>query len=236
MQDPILITGAPRSGTSMIAGIIHICGAFKGDTSGPNKNNQKGMYENAQIRNGIVKPYLREIGVDPKGQFPLPDPHKIPIPNDLRVRVETVMKREGYKGGPWMYKGAKMALTWPMWHYAFPDAKWIIVRRKTSDIINSCMNTGFMNAFSKQENQLAVGAEEERGGWLWWVHQHHNRFIEMFTEGLNAQVVWPERLVKANYEQMKKTVEWLGLEWKGDKVAEFIEPKLWKARNKNKIV
>ena len=38
MKDPILITGCARSGTSMIAGVINICGAFGGDMAGPNAN------------------------------------------------------------------------------------------------------------------------------------------------------------------------------------------------------
>jgi hypothetical protein len=56
MKDPILITGAARSGTSMTAGVINICGAFGGVLSGPNKNNKKGMFENNRIRQDIAKP------------------------------------------------------------------------------------------------------------------------------------------------------------------------------------
>jgi hypothetical protein len=97
------------------------------------------------------------------------------------------------------------------------------------------MKTGFMNAFSKQEKREAVNAKTEWDGWIWWVHQHHQRFIEMFTEGLNTQVIWPERLIKADYSQIKKAIEWLGLEWKGEEVAQFIEPKIWKARQKQRI-
>ena len=89
MEDKsILITGCARSGTSMIAGIINMCGAFAGDTSGPNRYNQKGMYENAKIRNSIVKPYLREIGMDPKGQFPLPNVKTIPDIYNLKRLVQ----------------------------------------------------------------------------------------------------------------------------------------------------
>ena len=46
-KQPIIITGCARSGTSMIAGIIHLCGAWKGNTSGPNKYNKKGNYNNS---------------------------------------------------------------------------------------------------------------------------------------------------------------------------------------------
>jgi len=231
MPSPILITGAARSGTSMVAGVINMCGAFGGVMSGPTKNNQRGMFENAHIRNSIVKPYLRSIHADPMCQYPLPDVERLPIPNDWGREIWRVMLREGYQAGAWMYKGAKMCLMWPVWHHAFPDAKWIIVRRKTGDIINSCLKTGFMRAFRNVAFQKAVGATTEAEGWKWWVHQHEQRFIEMITEGLNCKVVWPERMVQGNYQQMYETIEWLGLRWKSE-VLTFIDPKLWKARRK----
>jgi len=232
MPAPILITGAARSGTSMVAGVINICGAFGGNMSGPNKHNQKGMFENAHIRNKIVKPYLRGLGLDPLGQYPLPDVNSLLIPVNWRKRIEQVLIREGYKEGPWMYKGAKMCLMWPVWNFAFPDAKWIIVRRRTGDIVQSCLKTGFMRAFESPEFRRMVGASDVKEGWIWWVRQHEKRFVEMITEGLNCKIVWPERMVRGDYQQIMDTIEWVGLEWKSE-VLNFIDPKLWKARRKN---
>jgi len=231
MKNVILITGCARSGTSMVAGVVDMCGAFGGDMSGPNHNNKKGMFENYQIRNKIVKPYLSDMNVDPMGQYPLPDVGKLNIPMDWRNRVEQTMKDQGFENGPWFYKGAKMCLTWPVWHYAFPNAKWIIVRRRTGDIINSCLKTSFMRAFSKVQFRKAIGVKDEREGWKWWVHQHEQRFIEMLEAGLNAKIVWPERMVTGDYQQMYETIEWLGLEWKSE-VLNFIDPRLWKSRRK----
>ena len=234
MKAPILITGCARSGTSMVAGIINMRGAFGGKMSGPNMNNAKGMFENARIRNEIIKPYLTSIGADKMGQYPLPDIENMVIPTWWQRKVETIIQEEGYEDGPWMYKGAKMCLHWPIWNYAFPDAKWIIVRRKPSDIINSCLRTGFMSAFTRQGNQRAVGASNAREGWLWWIHEHEKRFIEMIQEGLNCKVIWPERMVEGNYQQINEMLEWLGLEWDSE-ITDFIEPKLWKARQKQKL-
>lgn len=230
MKDPILITGAARSGTSMVAGIINICGAYGGNMSGANRNNAKGMFENARIRNTIVKPYYAKLGVDKLGQYPLPDVNNLPIPNNWRALVEQVMVDEGYTDGPWMYKGAKMCQHWPVWNYAFPNAKWIVVRRKTSDIVKSCSRTGFMRAFLNHAHQKSVGVTTETDGWIWWVREHEKRFVEMIQEGINVKVVWPERMVDGDYQQMKQAVEWLGLEWKEQEVVDFISPKLWKAR------
>lgn len=233
MIDPILITGCARSGTSMVAGCIHLAGAFTGLTSGPNKNNKKGMFENARIRNEIVKPYLRSIDCDPLGQYPLPNIDSLPIPNNWRWKVETVMEEDGYQGGPWLYKGAKMCLMWPVWKYAFPNAKWIIVRRRTEDIINSCKRTSFMRAYAKKAIQNIIKVDNEDEGWAFWIHEHEKRFQEMINAGLNCRMIWPETFVRGDYTQLVETIEWLGLKWNSE-ILNFIDPKLYKSRKKGK--
>lgn len=237
MNKPILITGCARSGTSMVAGIINMCGAYGGKMSGPNKNNKRGMFENGQIRNHVVKPYLRTLGVDPLGQCPLPVIADVQnnIPTDWAIKITNIIEQDGYIEGPWMYKGAKMCLFWPVWTTAFPDAKWIIVRRKTPDIINSCIKTGFMRAFYQPRNQKLVNVKNEYDGWLWWVRQHEQRFIEMIRSGINHRIIWPERFVEGDYAQIKEAIDWMGLQW-NDEVLEFIDKKLWKTRQKMKGV
>lgn len=222
-QSPILITGCARSGTSLIAGIINICGAFGGKMFGATKHNQKGMFENSSIVK-IDKDYLRSISMDPKGQGPLPDTNSISIPSDWKDRIHEAVVNDGYQGGPWFYKGARSCLVWPVWNYAFPNAKWVVVRRRGLDIVDSCMSTGFMDRYTTEE------------GWMDWVHHHEEKFVEMIQAGLNVKQVWPERLIKGNYEQLYEVIDWLGLEWKPDEVMAFIEPKLWKAKRKKGIV
>jgi hypothetical protein len=219
----------------MIAGVINLCGAFGGDMSGPQASNKKGMFENTVIRGSIVKPYLKQIGADPMAQYPLPDINNMMIPRDWKQRVEAVMHAQGYKDGPWMYKGPKMGLMWPVWHFAFPNAKWIIVRRRTGDIVDSCIKTGFMRAFANPATQKAVGAKDEREGWIWWVNQHLNRFIEMISEeeGPNCKQIWPHRMINADYKQLYQTMDWLGLDWKSEAL-DFIDPMLWHGRKHEK--
>jgi hypothetical protein len=237
MRDPIIITGCARSGTSIIAGAINLCGAFGGIMFGPNQNNQKGMFENTRIRGELIKPYLKQLGADPMCQYPLPDPERITIPVDWRSKVQQIMVDQGYKDGPWMIKEPKIGVHWQVWHHAFPDAKWVIVRRRTGDIVNSCMKTNFMRAFSRPENQRAVGVKDEREGWIWWVNQHVERFVEMHVtdeDGPNCKVIWPHRFVNRDYKPLHELMEWLGLEvsdkeaWK--KIFDFVDPRLWHSR------
>jgi len=114
-----------------------------------------------------------------------------------------------------MYKGAKMCLMWTLWDRAFPDAKWIIVRRRSEDIISSCMKTGFMSKY------------KDRNGWLGWVREHVKRFKEMYENKLNIREVFPQEMIDGNYIDIESIIEWLGLEWKEQTVKDFISPDLW---------
>jgi hypothetical protein len=230
MRQPILITGAARSGTSMVAGIIDVCGAFGGKMFPGNRYNHKGMFENEHIREKIVKPYLISIGADPFCQYPLIGTKGIRIPDDFQNQVEQTMLNDGYEDGEWFYKCPKLSHMWPVWNHAFPGAKYIIVRRRTGDIVTSCLKTGFMRAFSREHTRKAINVKTEVEGWQWWVHQHEARFVEMITEGLNCKIVWPDRMVQGDYAQIQEMIEWVGLEWKEKEVKEFIDPKLWKSR------
>ena len=230
METPILITGCARSGTSMIAGAINMCGAFGGVMSGPNRNNQKGMFENAQIRNNVVKPFLRNNQLDILCQFPLPDTHSIEIPDNWRNQVERIIKNEGYQEGPWMYKDPKAALLWTLWAKHFPASKWVIVRRSTNDIISSCIKTGFMRAFNNDQNQRKVGASNIREGWAWWVNYHIQRFEELKNK-VECREVWPEKMINGDFTELKEVIEWLGLEWNSE-VLTFVDSQLWKSRKR----
>lgn len=224
---PILVTGAARSGSGMIAGTFVKCGAFGGVMT-----NKRGMYENDRIRDEIVKPYLRGNGVDALGQWPLPNTDNLQIPRQWKAEVEGILETQGYAGDkPWIYKDARITLTWPIWHYAFPNAKWVLVRRRTGDIIESCTKTAYMSAFKIDGVRKAVGVETEEEGWRWWVHENEKRFIEMIEAGVNVKVIWPERMVHGDYQQLYDTLDWLGLKWTSD-ILNFIDPLLWTSRKK----
>ena len=198
-QSPCLVTGVPRSGTSMIAATINMCGAFAGEMS------KRGMYSNDNIRELLVKPYL--------------ETYTDLIPTDWKQCVESILLSEEYKNGAWMYKDSNLSKMWKVWNYAYPDAKWVIVRRRTGDIVSSCMKTGYMTEYNTDE------------GWLQMVHEYEKYFVEMITEGLNCKIIWPERMVQGNYQQLYELCDWLGLEW-NPKALQYINSLLWKSKKK----
>jgi hypothetical protein len=201
-ESPCLLTGVPRSGSTMIAATINMCGAFAGEMS------KRGMYSNDKIREELA--LLQEVttGIDEKW-----------IPVNWKREIEDILISQGYKKGMWMYKDSNLSKTWKIWNYAYPNAKWVIVRRRTGDIIQSCMKTGYMTEHSTEE------------GWLTMVHEYEARFVEMMTEGLNCKIIWPERMVQGNYEQLYELCDWLGLKWNPDALR-YIDSLLWKSNKK----
>jgi hypothetical protein len=221
MKQPILITGCARSGTSLTAGIINICGGFGGVMCGPTIANKRGQFENNEIRSQVTKPYLRNIGCDEMGQKPLPSTHQVFNVTEEQVehrreRVLEIMRNQGLREShTWFIKEAKACLTWYLWSLAFPGAKWVIVRRDPDDIARSCMQTVFMRAY------------RDVLGWLRWVEQHEKRFAQMKTAQLSIKEIWPAKIIAGDLSEIKDVVQWLGLEWNDNLVKAFVSPELW---------
>jgi len=221
---PIIIVGAARSGTSMTAGVVQLCGAFGGNTGGPSRWNAKGMFENRAIRDECIKNYLRSIGADPLGQKPLPDTKDVVFKQAYADKWREfhwkTMVAQGYRGGPWYVKQAKSCLVWPLIHAAFPDSKWVVVRREPADIVRSCLRTGFMRAYDKAS------------GWLEWVSVHERKFEEMADAGISMSEVWPQRMIDGDFLQMQTVINWLGLTWDFEAAREFVDPGLWRRQTR----
>jgi hypothetical protein len=216
-KSPIFITGIERSGSSMIARILSICGVFTGEV-----NN---MCENIHIKE-MLWDYL---DANPMNEL-IPSTKNLYIPNNWKERIHrSLVKYDRYEKGVWMYKDAKLTQSWPIWNYAYPNARWIIVRRRTGDIIQSCLKTGYMNTFKDEVNRNKIKVDSEEAGWLWWIHEYEHRFRDMIEAGVNCKQIWPERMVHGDYEQIYEMLEWLGLKW-NSKIFETIDPMLTKSR------
>lgn len=149
-RGPVLITGVPRSGTSMISNCLQQAGLWMGATIQANGDNPRGFFENREIRETILKPNLKVLGADPLGVHRLPRLNGLAPDPKLRERVLAVFARQGYDGhGCWGYKEPKLTLSWPNWAEAFPDATWVVVERDVEAVVKSCLNTNFMSRHSR---------------------------------------------------------------------------------------
>lgn len=219
---PLLITGAPRSGTSLIAGICQKMGMWTGHTVEGAPTNPRGFFENWGIREMIIKRQLVQLNGDLSGVLQLPTLDSVDqlSADGMLAAVEGSMRMEGYPAGArWLYKDAKLALLWPVWLKAFPDAKWLIVRRNDADIIQSCLRTDFMRQHSSDFEF-----------WRDWLQEYYDR-LEKLSEALDPEhvrVIYPAKIIEdRDYEGLESLAEWLKLEFDPGMADGFIIPEAW---------
>ena len=210
MKQPIIITGAPRSGDIITAGILHLCGAYGGVMDKRHRNEEV---------HKLVREYLKHNDVS--------DLENIHVPAGWCHKVDKIMDTDK----TWFVNSTEAALMWPVWAAAYPNAKWVIVRRKTGDIIQSCIKTAHMSLMKCEKTREEIGVKDEADGWLWLVHEYEKRFVEMITAGLDVKVMWPQRMVFGDFQQVHQLLAWTGLRWTSE-VLGYVDEKLEHTRIK----
>lgn len=221
----ILITGPARSGLSETAALIDGAGAFGGDVQ-RYISRYHATYLNSSILYQIARPLMLELGVDKKGQEPLPDieichGRASELGHGIAEKIETILTDQRYRDGPWYCHGAKICLVWPIWHAAFPKAKIIFVSRELDAHLKALRKTSYM-----QRCDTATGVLRKRTDefWLKWIAEHDHRRNEMREcETLDMKVVWPDKAIAGDYSELQEMIKWLGLKWNEKKAR-----KLWK--------
>lgn len=216
---PIFVLGVPRSGTSMIAGALHRCGAWVGKTVAGGPSNPEGFYENVAIRETILKPQLHAQQGDPLGVRTLPDLATLTPTPTLRERVLANLVDEGFcDETTWLYKDCKLSLVWPLWQAVFPHARWVIVRRPTDDIVRSCLRTPFMNQHS-----------HDPAFWRSWVSDYDQRLEALKHAGVWWREIDSHAVVNDGLAPLQTLTDALGLHWKPIAVGDFVRPRHWHA-------
>lgn len=219
---PIFITGLPRSGTSMTAGILNKLGVFAGETISGGPANPKGFYENIVIREQIVKSILSFYGKCPLGIKSLPpidfNPNVLINKQTLSDVLYNVILDQGYSGSlPFMYKDPKLTLMWRIFHSNFPNAYWIIVRRNRSDFIRSCLKTHFMFQHSKDPSfwhEIADTYETRLND----LQNSTNRCVEISTDDV----------INGDYRSIETFCKTVSVPFSYEIVTDFVEPKFWR--------
>lgn len=217
MIDPIIITGVPRSRTSLTTAIFGFCGLQLGEISGGNSNNKKGQFENRAIIDKVEKAFLKKLGYDPMGQYPIPDIKNMPIDKKRKQVVVSILKKQGIDfSKKWGFKDSKSILSFYSWLNAFPNSKWIIVTRKKEDIARSCELTPFMR---------------KRKDWLNFVDEYRFRFELLKKEHKYVYEINTDEIVSFELNNIEKVIKSVGLVWNEEKIRDFIDPTLTRLKN-----
>lgn len=192
--DPILVVSLPRSGSSMVAGAFAKHGVWTGTCRPPNEHNPRGYFESLPIERLIGRMCGHRVN---RG-----DP--APEVDGWREQVETAIRRDGYDGGPWLWKGS--ALYAPLWHEFTPT--WVIVRRDTDAVRASGRASGRYGASPKsvQAHRIVTDALRLRG----------------------ASVVDAAAVVRGDYLTLETALSAAGLTPDRAILDDWIDPKLWR--------
>jgi len=221
---PIFVTGAGRSGTSMVMGLFNRAGVWVGECVKGSPDNPGGYFENKRLRDGLLKPILSIHGYDKFGRDPLPEETLEFEHNELPELVRDQLNADGYMYHvPWGYKDAKLLLMWKSFHAAFPKARWTLVKRDKADIIASCKKTGFMNT----TNRTDTPRSDEF--WDKWV----DRYLQAMEEiKADPTVEWYEvgadDIIAGDYGQLMNVIDSCNLRFSAERVRKFVKPEFWK--------
>ena len=221
-HSPIFITGVPRSGTSMTAGILAEFGVFTGATVPPGVSNPKGFFENVEIRESVLKGILKASHFCPLGVKSLPPEDFIGKFNfgdgkSLKDILRTILTKQGYlESQTWLYKDPKLSLVWRIFNIEFPNALWITVRRNRHNVIRSCLRTHFMARHSENEEF-----------WYDFVSLYEKRLDQLNKSVGRVVEVNTDQLVKGDYKPIQEVSKNFGISFSEEKIDKFISIEHW---------
>lgn len=226
LTHPILITGLPRSGTSLVTSIFEACGMWVGSYH-VNDDNPKGFFENTYIRDGFTKTLLWYNGDSMFGTPPLPSEEE--IENNYAGEsnpIKQLLIDDGYTGEQtWGYKDAKMLLMPHIWTGMFPEARWIVVERDPESIYKSIVMS-FMNEGD---------GKRSKHEWIAYIEAMLERilYLQDGIEGTDITTLDINKIFDWDLSEIKQIVEYCGLTWNETAVAQRIDPTLWKRWERN---
>ncbi|MFB0516301.1 MAG: tetratricopeptide repeat protein [Candidatus Neomarinimicrobiota bacterium] len=149
---PVCITGMHRSGTSMVARILNLCGLYLGPEDQlmpPDEGNPTGYWQYPHI-DRLTEDILAHFAAG--WDFLLPpmppnwelDPALTPYRKKARQLIRTMARQQ-----PWGWKDPRCSLTLPFWKSLLPGLKVIVCLRNPVETARSLtQHTGSTDAFS----------------------------------------------------------------------------------------
>ena len=210
---PVFVLGLPRSATSMTTRCLHMHGLWLGETIAGNAENPAGYFESRSLREGLVKPVLRDLGVDPLGVRSFPPWDALPSFPGLKQVMLSAIEKEGYDfRSPWGFKDPKLTLIWPLLDRAFPNAVWVIVTRARDKVLNSLCRTSFMARHSSSPEY-----------WLPFCAAYDHRLDLLRGSGAEVHEIDSDALSDGDVGQLRPVLKDAGLKFDPRKARQAIK-------------
>lgn len=215
-EKPLFVVSLPRSRSSMTMRILASQGVWTGRTVGPTSANPHGFFENQEIREVYLKGILKDLGADPLGVSPLPRTEQFPPYPHLQRQILERIEAQGYDGiRPWGFKDPKLALVWPIFAEAFPNAHWLILNRPVDKVIDSLCRTPFMARHSTSPEYWSVFCATQL-----------SRLDMLRNSGLNVWEADTDQLLDGEMLALAELCDELGLRFDKDKAMAAVDRSL----------
>jgi len=230
--NPIIVVGPNRSGTSMVAGVLHHLGIHMGFDLmiGEAKENPAGYYEDREVMK------LNEDLLFPGSWDRLPPPDYLNLARcdgELKHRVVDFIEARADLGKPWGWKDPRTTATLPIYLPLLQDPKIIICLRHREAAINSLDR----REKKKSRSECAFLYDEYMRRLFRNTALTDNFTVnyELFVS--SSAFTWhtdDDEVIGVEHEGLQNLVEWLGLyrpTYKLLTAARHIKPEL----NRSKI-
>ncbi len=159
-DDPVLVFGMHRSGTSVLAHMLADAGVFLGHDLEANHESVAFLNQNDLLLARAHAAWDRPLGIEDLIEQPL---LAEACAGHLRAQMGTPAFRRAFLGargmrppGPgcaWGFKDPRTTVTWPLWLRVFPRARAVYVRRHGVDVAAS---------LHRRESRLLAGQKASR--------------------------------------------------------------------------
>lgn len=147
----VCIAGMHRSGTSMIAKLLSLCGVYlggEGDLMSPDNYNAAGYWENlefVEINSSLLSHFNGTWSLPPAPDISFDLIH---IPESLTRKAQGLIRRFEGKSF-WGWKDPRNSITLPFWQQLIPNLKIIVCLRNPLEVAQSLSNRdNFPRSFS----------------------------------------------------------------------------------------
>ena len=216
-DQPIIVTGMPRSGLSLVAGFLAACGAWV--PPAPARGRMP-RYLNHEILIRVTRPIFRGLKASASGFGAIPKTEEFveivdEVAPTMRREVRRIVKEQGLGEAPWIYRSSDAVVAWPLWLRAFPKAVWVIVRRPIPAVIASCRKTGYTRG----------PRDEER--WWEWAEAYRRKFDEIVVSNATIVDVHPLLWFSGNLSAPTALLDSVGIDASEERIRDALAPVLW---------
>lgn len=198
----IFVIGPPRSGSSMTAAFLHLCGAWgRVNRSVQSSGFHMNVVDNCLLLPGIERAsYLLDLAGTNLPGVPCPA-EGLEVGNAVN-RICGAMTTVGWPGGTAVIR-SHLALPFvPSLNKQFPDAAFVFVHREPLEVMGAVQRTGWMPLRSNPVFWLDYATR---------FNAEMLRFAELPT--VRGYTVHPQHIIDGNTVEIRAVCSALGLEW-----------------------